>query len=69
MHHTESGTQEWGLESKFGRGPGHPGQEDDGLALLVRGVQAGHVFRGTHMGTLIHEAPGIPVRLVYNLAP
>ena len=33
-----------GLESQFGRGPGHPGQESDGLVLLVPGVQAGHVF-------------------------
>ena len=43
-HRTESGTQEWGLEYKFGRGPGHPGQEGDGLVLLVPRVQAGHVF-------------------------
>ena len=27
-----------GLESKFGRGPGHPGQESDGFVLLVPGV-------------------------------
>ena len=27
-----------GLESKFGRGPGHLGQEGDGLALLMPGV-------------------------------
>ena len=27
-----------GLESKFGRGPGHPGHEGDGLVLLVLGV-------------------------------
>ena len=33
-----------GLESQFGRGPGHPGQESDGLVLLVPGVQAGRVF-------------------------
>ena len=33
-----------GLESQFGRGPRHPGQESDGLVLLVPGVQAG---RGT----------------------
>ena len=33
-----------GLESQFGRGPGHPGHESDGLVLLVPGVQAGHVF-------------------------
>ena len=57
-----------GLESKFGRGPGHPGQESDGLVLLVPEVQAGRVFRGTQLGTLIHEWPGNPVRLVYGLA-
>ena len=33
-----------GLESQFGQGPGHPGQESDGLVLLVPGVQAGRVF-------------------------
>ena len=35
-----------GLESQFGWGPGHPGQESDGLVLLVPGVQAGRVFSG-----------------------
>ena len=35
-----------GLESKFGQGPRHPGQESDGLVLLVPGVQAGRVFLG-----------------------
>ena len=35
-----------GLESKFGRGPGHPGQESGGLVLLVPGVQAGRVSLG-----------------------
>ena len=57
------------LESKFGRGPGHLGQESDGLVLLVPGVQAGRVFWGTQLGTLIHESPGDLVRLIYNLAP
>ena len=33
-----------GLESQFGRGPGHLGQQGDGLVLLVPCVQAGHVF-------------------------
>ena len=41
------GLRSGGLESKFGRGPGHPGQESDGLVLLVPGVQVGRVFRGT----------------------
>ena len=40
------GLRSGGLESKFGRGPGHPGQESGGLVLLVSGVQAGRVFLG-----------------------
>ena len=40
------GLRSGGLESKFGRGPRHPGQESDGLVLLVPGVQAGRVFLG-----------------------
>ena len=39
-----------GLESKFGRGPGHPGQEGNGLVLLVPRVQAGRVFLGHPAG-------------------
>ena len=39
-----------GLESKFGQGPGHPGQESGGLVLLVPGVQAGHVSSGHPAG-------------------
>ena len=45
-----SGLRSGGLESKFGRGPGHPGQESDGLVLLVPGVQAGRVFSGYPAG-------------------
>ena len=41
-----------GLESQFGRGPRHPGQEGNGLVLLVPWVQAGRVFSG-------HPAGGI----------
>ena len=58
-----------GLESKFGRGPRHPGQEGDGLVLLVLGIQAGRVFWGTQLGTLIRESPGDPVWLICGLAP
>ena len=58
-----------GLESKFGRGPRHLGQESDESVLLVSGVQARRVFWGTQLGTLIRESPGDPVRLVYGLAP
>ena len=57
------------LESKFGRGPGHPGQEGDGLVLLVRGVQAGRVFLGHPAGDIDSRIAGVPVRLVYGLAP
>ena len=39
------------------------------VGLLVPGVQVGHVFWGTQLGTLIHESPGDPVQLVYSLAP
>ena len=46
-----------GLESKFGQGPRHPGQEGDGLVLLVPGVQAGRVFLG-------YLAGGIDSRIV-----
>ena len=35
-----------GLESQFGWRSGHPGQECDGLVLLVPWVQAGCVFSG-----------------------
>ena len=45
------------MESKFGRGPGHPGQEGDGLVLLVPWVQAGRVFSG-------HPAGHIDSRIV-----
>jgi len=38
------------------------------LVLLMPGVQAGHVFWGTQLGTLILESPGNQVRLVYDLA-
>ena len=46
-----------GLESKFERGPGHLGQESDGLVLLVPGAQVGRVFRGTQLGILVRESP------------
>ena len=41
-----SGLRGGGLESKFGRGPRHLGQESDGLVLLVPRIQAGRVFLG-----------------------
>ena len=39
-----------GLESQFGRGPGHLGQKGDGLVLLVPWVQTGRVFLGYLVG-------------------
>ena len=44
------GLRSGGLESKFGRGPGQPGHESNGLVLLVPGVQAGRVFSGHPVG-------------------
>ena len=44
------GLRSGGLESKFGWRPGHPGQEGDGLVLLVPRVQVGHVFSGYPAG-------------------
>ena len=38
------------LESQFGWGLGHPGQEGAGLVLLVPWVQAGRVFSGSPAG-------------------
>ena len=58
LHRTESGTQGRGLESQFGRGPGHPGQESDGLVLLVPGVQAGRVFSGYPAGGIDSRIAG-----------
>ena len=45
-----------GLESQFGQGPRHPGQESDGLVLLMPRVQVGRVFSGhpaRHIGSRI----------------
>ena len=58
-----------GFESKFGQGPRHQGQKSDGLVLLVPGVQAGRVFRGTQLDALVRESPRDAVRLSYGLAP
>ena len=44
------GLRSGGLESKFGWGPGHLGQEGDGLVLFVPRVQVGCVFLGHPAG-------------------
>ena len=64
-----SGLRGGGLESQFGQGSGHPGQESDGLVLLVLGVQAGRVSLGHSAGGIDSRITGIPVRLVCGLAP
>ena len=46
LHRTEFGTRGWGLGVLVWTIPGHPGQESDGLVLLVPGVQVGRVFLG-----------------------
>ena len=53
-----SGLRSGGLESKFRRGPGHPGQEGDGLVLLVPGVQAVRVFSGYPAGGIDSRITG-----------
>ena len=56
------GLRSGGLESKFGQGPG---QEGDGLVLLVPRIQAGRVFSGYPAGGIV---AGVPIQLVYGLA-
>ena len=41
----------------------------DGLVLLMPGVQAGRVFSGYPAEGIDSRIVGIPVRLVYSLAP
>ena len=41
-----SGLRGGGLESQFGRGPRHPGQESGGLVVLMPRVQEGRVSSG-----------------------
>ena len=48
------------MESKFGRGPGHPGQESGGLVLLVPRVQAGRVSSGHPAGHIDSRIAGLP---------
>ena len=52
------GLRSGGLESKFGRGPRHPGQESDGVVLLVPGVQARRVFLGHPAGHIDSRITG-----------
>ena len=63
------GLRRGGLESKFGQGPGHLGQESDGLVLLVPWVQAGCVFLGYPAGDIDSRIAAESVRLLSCLAP
>ena len=63
-----SGLRGGGLESQFGRGHGHPGQEGDGLVLLVPRVQAGRVFSGHPAGDIDSRIAAESVQLVLTLA-
>ena len=47
-----------GLESQFGQGPGHPGQEGNGLVRLMPWVQAGRVFLGYPAGGIDSQITG-----------
>jgi hypothetical protein len=51
------GLQCWGLRVRAWMGTWTRWQEWNGLVLLVPGVQARRVFRGTQLGTLIRESP------------
>ena len=57
-----------GLESQFVRGPRHPGQEGDGLVLLVPGVQAGCVFSRYPAGDIDSRIAAESIWLVLCLA-
>ena len=52
------GLRSGSLESNVGRGPRHPGQEGDGLVLLVPGVEAGRVFSGYLAGGIDSRIAG-----------
>ena len=59
LHRTRSGTQGKGLGVLVWMGPGHPGQEGDGLVLLVPWVQAGLVFSGYPAGDIGSRIAGL----------
>ena len=50
-----------GLESQFGWGPRTPGQEGDGLVLLMPWVQARCVFSGYPARGIDSRIAGVPV--------
>ena len=64
-----SGLRGGGLESQFGQGSRHLGQEGDGLVLLVTWVQVGRVFSGYPAGDIDLRIAAKSVRLVSCLAP
>ena len=59
----------WGLGVQVWTRTWTPGQEGDGLVLLVPGVQAGRVFSGHSAGHIGSRIIAESVRLGYGLAP
>ena len=59
MHRIESETQERGLGVQVWTGTWTPGQEGDGLVLLVPGVQARCVFSGYPAGGIDSRIAGL----------
>ena len=68
-HRTKSGTQEQGLESKFGWGPRPRDRRVAGWSCLCLRYKRGVCSQGTQLGALIRESPDNPVWLVLGLAP
>ena len=56
-HHTETGSQVWGLESKFGRGPGLLNRSGMGWSCLCLGYKRGVCFGVPSGDTLVCESP------------
>ena len=67
-HHTESGTQVWGLESKFGRRSGPLDRRVVGWSCLCLRYKRGMCFEVSSWDTLVHELPCDTEQLGYDLA-
>ena len=69
-HHTESGTQVWGLEIQVWMGDLYPLIGQWWVGLTCAWGTSGRVCFGVpSWATLVHESPCDTVRLVYDLAP
>ena len=56
LHHTESGTQDWGLESKFGRDLDTRDRRVMDWSCLCLEYKWGVCFRGTQLDILVRES-------------